>query len=189
MKRISTLTAFLIAGLLLLSGQAAASDHWLHVRVQDGGDDGESVHVNLPLTMVSAFLPALDLDDDWGHSGIDIRTGRVDGIDLRELFLAIQDSPDTDFVTVRSRDENVRVAKRDGLLEILVEDQGHYRPEVVRISLPMEVVEALVGGSGSLDLAAGLERLAEMGGGDLVTVDSGDESVRVWIDTDQYGDR
>jgi hypothetical protein len=35
---------------------------------------------------------------------------------------------------------------------------------------------------------AALDRLAEFDGGDLVTVESDDESIRIWIDNSNSGD-
>jgi len=58
----------------------------------------------------------------------------------------------------------------------------------VRVRFPLDVVDALLsGGENELDLIAALDALADHGGGDLVTVESDDESIRVWIDTDADG--
>ena len=43
---------------------AAPAERWLHVRVQDGGGgkDGETVHVNIPLSLAEKVLPAVQAD-------------------------------------------------------------------------------------------------------------------------------
>ena len=173
---------------IVAAGVAQAADRWLHVRVEEAGPHGENISVNVPLELVTAFLPAIQ-QEVWDHGHINIHHGRVDELDLREIFEALRDAPDTDFVTVRSSDENVRVAKEAGFLKILVEDLNDSKGETVQVTLPMEVVEAMLsGGDGQLDIAAGFERLAEFDGGDLVTVQSNDESIRVWIDDSQTGE-
>ena len=167
-----------------VAGVAAAADQWFHVRVEEFGRGAETVNVNIPLSMVRAVLPMIDYDDldigsiDWNHN-------EIHGIDLRELLVALQDAPDADFVTVRSDHENIRVAKENGFLIVQADD----RDEKVRVRMPLGVVEALLGGDGhQLDLLAALDRLAEFDGGDLVTVESDDESIRVWIDNSNSGD-
>ena len=80
----------------------------------------------------------------------------------------------------------------EGLRELLLKKAG----SVVLISsnsAPMdtdaEYVDALLSGADDeLDLLAALDALADYGGGDLITVESDDESIRVWIDTDSDGD-
>ena len=189
MKKKITSKAPMILGCLLLalaSTAGVAEDRWLHVRVEEKNGSGEKVRVNIPLQIVQAILPAiethqlrdgiLDLDLDLGH-------GHLDGLDLRKILEALQDAPDADFVTVESVGESVRVSKDKGFLLVTADTDD----ERVRVRMPLGVVEALLGdGKGTeLDLVAGLARLSEFDGGDLVTVQSDDTSVRVWIDADQ----
>ena len=54
--------------------------------------------------------------------------------------------------------------------------------------MPLEVVDAMVAGKdGELDLLAALEALADYDG-DLVTVESEDSFVRIWIDSTDSGE-
>ena len=177
----------LIILLVPMLNLADASDRWLHVRVEDTASGGEeSVAVNIPLQLVEAILPAIETDElKGGRFGWD--PGEIEGIDLRQILQALRDAPDADYVTVKDHGESVRVAKEDGFLLVRVdEDQGDH----VRVRLPLAVVEALLGShdEGSIDLVAGLRALGEYDGGDLVTVESDDESVRIWIDSSQTGD-
>lgn len=169
--------------LVLTCGATLANERWLHVRVHESGPDGESVHVNIPLSLVEAILPTIEVDE--------LRGGRVvidddlEGIDLRELFQAVKDAPDANFVTVQGRDENVRVAKQAGFLMVDVDEQ---RGDRVRVRMPLEVVDAmLVDSSDELDLLAGLRALADYDG-DIVTVEGDDENVRIWIDSNESGE-
>ncbi|MCP3981892.1 MAG: hypothetical protein GY716_21525 [bacterium] len=172
--------------LVLFSGIALAGldDKWLHVRVQDHDHDGELVAVNVPLGMVEALLPAIQTDE--------LRGGRLlldefdlEGINLREILEAVQEAPDADFVRVKDHGDEVRVSKDGGLLLIDV-DERH--GDNVRVRLPLEVVDALLGNDpDELDLIAALEALADYDD-DLVTIDSDDTSVRIWIDSSNDGE-
>jgi len=163
---------------------AGAQGHWLHVRVQEDGHDGDRVSVNIPLSVVQAILPAIETNE-FRNGRINIGRGEIEDIDLHEILQAFRDAPDADFVTIDGQDESVRVSKEGGFLLVNVDDDN----DRVRVRLPLDVVEALLSGDDDeLDLIAALDALADHGGGDLVTVESDDESIRVWIDTDDDGE-
>jgi len=174
--------------LLLLStatASAAVEDRWLHVRVQEHDGDQEYVAINVPLQLVGALLPTIETDEF--HQGrIILDQHDLDEIDLHAALQALRDTPDGEFITVRSRDENVRVAKERGFFVIDADDDDG---EKVRIRMPLQVVDAMLGGGrNEIDLMAALDVLADSGNGDLITVESDDSSVRIWIDSDQTGD-
>lgn len=174
----------LILILLLPLGAVSASDRWLHVRVQEDGPDGERVSVNIPIQLVEAILPTIETDE-MKEGKIDWDETELEGIDLREMLKAFQDAPDAEFVTVEGADESVRVAKENGFLVIRAdEDDG----EKVRVTMPLDVVDAMISGDSSkLDLLAALDALASYDGGDLVTVESEDSHIRIWIDSSETG--
>ena len=58
---------------------AGADGHWLHVRVDEGDDDGEKINVNIPLSVVMAILPAIESDDFRGGR-INIGRGEIEAI-------------------------------------------------------------------------------------------------------------
>lgn len=184
----NTKSRWIPAVLLILacaSSAALASERWLHVRVEENGSRGENVNVNIPISMVEALLPMIQTDE-FNGGRIQLDHGDLDGIDLRAALEALQDAPDADFVTVKSDDETVRVAKEDNFLLVRVDGRGS--DERVRVRMPLDVVDAmLAGGRNEIDLLAGLQRLAEFDG-DLITVDSDDTTVRVWIDGSDSGD-
>ncbi len=163
---------------------AGADGHWLHVRVEEKGGHGEKVNVNIPLSVILAILPAIETDEFRGGR-INIGRGEIEDVDLHAVLKAFKDAPDADFVTIEGRNESVRVSKERGFLLVNVDGDGEH----VRIRFPLDVVDALLsGGDDELDLLAALDALAAHGGGDLITVDSDDESIRVWIDTDSDGE-
>lgn len=178
----------LLAGLilLLLTGVAAGGEQrWLHVRVVEDGRDGETVSVNIPLTLVEAILPTIHTDE-LQHGKVRLDDAELEGIDLREVLRALRDAPDADFITVKSEDETVRVAKEDGFLVVRADER---RGDRVRVTVPLEVVDAMLGADADeIDLLAGLRALADYDGGDLVTVESDDTHVRVWIDSSDSGE-
>ncbi len=170
---------------LMVSGTAlaGAEGHWLHVRVEESGGDGEKVNVNIPLSLVMAIIPAIETDEFRGGR-INLDAGEIDDIDLHAVLKAFRESPDADYVTIDGRDESVRVSKERGFLLVNVDDDN----DRVRVRLPLDVVDALLSGDDDeLDLVAALDALADSGGGDIVTVESDDESIRVWIDTKAGG--
>ena len=162
---------------------AKPKDGWLHIRISEDQGKGEQVNVNVPLNMIRALLPMveeLDVDD---MMGLDLGNGEFEGLDLHAVLEALHDTPDSDFVTVRSDDESVRVYKENGYIKVLVEERDD--SEKVRVTVPLDVLDALVSGpDDTLNLSAAIERLMTHSGGDLVTVDSDNESVRIWIDFD-----
>lgn len=174
--------------LLLPFDGASAGERWLHVRVEESGAQGEKVSVNVPLSVVESMLPLVQVDNlERGKLRLDV--DELEGLDLREILGALNDSPDATFVRIESGDESVRVAKEKGYLLVHVDEQSG-DAERVRIRLPLAVAEALVGrDSGELDLVAALRALEQHDGEDLVRVESADELVRIWIDSSDVGER
>ncbi len=178
-----------IVALALLGSLATgawAKDSWLHIRVEEQGRHGETVRVNLPLQMVEALLPMIDTSAEGGD--VRLANGRIyfdcnelRDIDFREVLEVLKDAQDAEYVRVEGYDESVRVAKEDGNLVIRVDD----RHDQVRIQLKMDIVEALLkADEDELDLLAMIKALREHGEGELVSVESEDEKVRIWIDED-----
>jgi len=167
--------------LWLVCGGVLAGDRWIHVRVEDREWDGDQVSIDLPVSLVGALLPHIE-GDELGDVQVDFGE-EMDGLELREVLQALADTPDMNFVRIRGPEDDVRVAKEDGFLLIHVDDR---KGERVRVRMPLAVVEAMVAGD-DLDLAAGLEALADYDVDDLVLVESDQESVRIWIDHSETG--
>jgi len=181
MKR--TLISSLAFAFVLSTAQAG--ERWLHVRV-DGDADSERVRVTFPLRFAEGILAGIDTTD-LTRGRLDLGgDADLDGFDVRAILAAVRDAPDSEFVTVRSEHDSVRVAKERGLLVVHIDEDGGDR---VRIRVPLEVVDAaLRGPRDQLDLAAGLRALSDYGDIDLLQVDGKDERVRIWIDSKDTGD-
>ena len=172
----------LLLTLALSPALGASDDLWLHVFVQESGDEAETVKVNIPMALVESVLPLIDHEHlSKGKLNITEELG-AEGIDLREIWEAVRNTKDGDFVTVESKDESVRVSKSQGFLKVDVEEDG----EKIRVRVPLDVVGALFSGEdGELDILAAVRALGKYKGQDLVTVEGGSETIRVWIDESQ----
>lgn len=165
--------------LLVAAGAASAeSDLWLHVRVD--GDGSTKVSVNLPLSLVEKAMPMLPMNH-MHHTGIDVDGWEMEIADLRELWQEVKSSPDMTFVTVEEDSETVRVWKENNHLYVKVsESDGE---DHVSVRIPIAVIDAILDGEGNeLNLRAGIEALADLGEGELVTVNEADQRVKVWVD-------
>jgi hypothetical protein len=169
---------------LAVAGAAQAGGRWLHVRVQEG-PGGEGLKIDLPLSLVESVVPLIENEK---LSGGKLRLeGELEGIDLREVLAALRETPDGQFLEVRSDDETVQVAKERGLLLVHADGEDGER---VRVRVSLAAVEAMISGNdGDIDVVAGLRALDDQHDGqDLVSVEGDGDRVRVWIDAVDSGD-
>lgn len=181
MKTKQILAATAVALILVAMPAAAASELWLHVKVQGNEDQHERVTVNLPISVVEKALPLIP-EEEWQDGQVVIDNAEFDAARLRELWQEVKDTPDMTFVTVQSDDETVRVYKEGAYLVARTTEASEGGAQV-HARIPLTVVDALLSGAGNtLNVHAAIQALAAHGEGELVTVTDGDESVRVWID-------
>ena len=220
--RIARRVAVVAVAILMLGAGAgrvvqAGTDKWLHVRV-DGTENGkpEIVRINFPLSLAIKLLPMVkDEDIKDGRiriSGIDEGDAGGKGLDatqLRAMWNAVKETEDSEFVTVESEEETVRVAKAgkyflihatgsaghaddsskvdDGESAAGSEPRGRSRlvhHESVEVKIPLDVVDALLsGGEDELNLTAAIEALSKHDDSDLVLVNDENQTVRIWIDS------
>ncbi len=173
----------LALGLSLLAGAASAdTQRWLHIKVHEQTGDRAKISVNLPVSMIEKVAP---LVENHGLHGRHLRVNDadIDGAELRELWQAMREAGDGQYVTVDSDHEEVRIRKENGFMLVNANDRRE-RGEQVEVKIPLAVVDALFSGTGDeLDLAAAMRALADTGHGELVTVTSDDATVRIWVDT------
>lgn len=178
------LFVFLLAAALLVPAAGVAGEKpaspWLHVQVLEGGEDGARVNVNVPLSLAAVALKIADRED--------IRTGKVflEGTevtvpDLRAMWRELRTAGDAEFVTAREDDQSVRIFRKGDHVFVHVDgDEG----ETVRIQVPVSMVDALLSGENEneLDLRAAIEELRGMTSGELVRVEDGEDTVRIWVE-------
>jgi hypothetical protein len=173
-----------LAGIVTTAPAAMAgpAERYLHVKVEDA-TKGESVNVNVPLSMAEKILPTINKDNM--HNGhVTIGHADMDDVDIRALLDAVRTAPDNEFVTVKEKDQDVRVAKSNGNLVVHVRD-GKKGGQKVDITVPMKVVDALLSTAkdNELDISAAIRALSEAGDAVLVTVEDASEHVRIWVDS------
>lgn len=182
----------LFSAMVLLAGASAAfgqsgstKDRWLHVRVINSDNKGETVRVNIPLELAENVLPTIN--KNHLHNGkVTIDQAHMNDVDVRALINAIRTAKDGEYVTVQGTDQDVRVAKEGGRLLVHVKDNKGSKSNKsdVDIKIPMHVIDALFSaGKDELDVVAGLHALASLGDTELVSVKSEDSTVRVWMDS------
>jgi hypothetical protein len=183
-----------ILAVALLAGstfktQAQSTERWLHVRVDNPDDKGEMVRVNVPLALAQLLVSSVD-HDQLHHGHINIgHHADLNGVDLKAMLDAVRSAPDGEFVSVKSRDQDVRVSKQNGYLLVHVNNSDGKREkerQEVQVRVPLTVVDALVAsskGGNDLDVGAALRALAAHGDTDLVNVKDGKQTVHVWLDS------
>ena len=161
---------------------AAPAGRYLHVNVE-GPTTSASVHINVPLSMAAAILPAIN-NTDLHDGKVSLHASDLNGVDLPTLLQAVRNAPDDEFVTVNDPASDVRVAKHDGNIIVHVVGKRH-RDQKVDVTVPLTVADALVGTAkdGQLDVAAALRALDNAGDILLVTAHDSGQVVRVWVDS------
>jgi len=173
---LSGLIPFLAWGLL----EAAPASRWLHVTVEEAGERSEIVRVNLPLVVVEKALPAIR-DEHIRRGRVALGDIQMDKAGLREMWNAVREAGEAEFVTVEGADENVRVTREGEFIVVRAMDRKEGAGKV-DVRLPLQVVDALLSGEGEeLDILAAIREL-ERHEGDLVIVHDGDSKVRIWVD-------
>lgn len=177
---------------------SAKSDQWLHVRVVNSDDRGQTVKINVPLELAENVLPAINKEQL--HNGkLKIEQAHLNDVDLHALMSAVRNAKDGQYVTVTGGDQDVRVSKQGDRLMVHVEDKNKAKnngkhgdkakSSEVEIKIPMRVIDALLSaGKDELDVVAGLHALAAQGDTELVSVKSEDSTVRIWLDSKNGGE-
>src|ERR1700736_1059562 len=141
---VSLLSAMVVlAGASAAFGQSgSAKDRWLHVRVINSDNKGETVRVNIPLELAENVLPTIN--KNHLHNGkVTIDQAHMNDVDVRALLNAIRTAKDGEYVTVQGTDQDVRVAKEGGRLLVRVKDNkgSKSNKSQVDIKIPMHVIE------------------------------------------------
>lgn len=169
----------------------AKTERWLHVRVINSDNKGETVRVNVPLDLAESVLPTIN--KEHLHNGkVTISEAHMNDVDLHALMNAVRNAKDGEYVTVQGPDQDVRVAKQGGHLLVHVKDKSkgeNSKRSEVEVKIPMRVIDALLSaGKDELDIVAALHALSAQGDTELVSVKADDSTVRVWLDSKNAGD-
>ena len=197
----AALVACSVLPTLAVAQSSSNPDQWIHVRVESREDKTETVLVNVPVDMAVKVLPAIK-NKNLCDGKVHIDSGHIDDVDLHTMLDAVRTAKDGEYVTVESKDDNVRVAKSSGYLYIHVTEKkptaktakaagdkdsakhAALNESKVEVKIPMKVVDALLSaGKDQLDVVAALRALSANGDMELVSVKDDDSTVRVWIDS------
>jgi len=203
------LAAVVVMGAVAVKKTAAAAtpEKFIHVRVNDVSK-GEMVSVNVPLSLAEKVIPTIH-NGNLHNGKVTIGNMDMQDVDVRALLAAVASSPDNEFVTVKEKDQEVRVAKSKGNFIIHVTDLNsdsdesnksdksdksdkkyEKRGQKVDITIPISVVNALVPNEKQeLDLVAAIHALSNASEALLVTVHDGTQDVRIWIDSQNDGSK
>ena len=176
-----------VTGMTASVWAAPPPERYLHVKVEDT-KEGESVNVNLPLSIAEKILPTVNKGElREGH--VTINKSDLDGIDVKGLLDAIRSAPDNEFVTVKQKDQDIRIAKSNGNLIVHVRCTDKDKQNV-DITIPLKVVDALFSTAkdNELNIVAALHELSDAGDALLVTVQDASQHVRVWVDSKSSSD-
>ena len=173
----------ILASVFLISGIArtAAVTRYLHVRVSNPANH-ELVRVNVPLELAEKVIPAIN-EGKLRDGKVSLGDFSANNLNLRAILDALKTAPEGEFVTVQDSGDNVRVAKERGQLVVHVKDKDGR--ENVDVTIPWDVVEALVSDTdpNQLNVQAGIKALENSGDTILVRVSDHEEQVRVWVDS------
>jgi hypothetical protein len=160
-----------------------AQTPWVHVEVDEGGDDNTHVRVNLPLSVVQVALEAApEKILENGQIHLHNMDHDLDIEDIRKIWTELREAGDAEFVSIEGDDETVRVRREGDFIRIDVDERKEGASQQIHIEVPVAVVDALFSGEGeSLNLGGALDALSTQRG-DIVRVDDGETKVRVWID-------
>ena len=152
------------------------------------GDDGQeeadfSVNINLPLSVVEPlFRLAAPVIVSAGQVAMPGYDAPLDMEAMHSLWRAIESVGDTEFLTVESEDETVRIARTGDQIHVQMEECDEEGRETADIRLPIVILDALFSGdSNTLNVSAAVNRLSELRG-DIVHATGDDYRVRVWVD-------
>lgn len=161
----------------------AASTQWVHVHIEDT-NKAEKVKMNIPVSLVETMLPLIEEKGiEKGRIKLQEKELRVE--DLRKVWKELRHQGDVEFLSIEDKDTSVRVFTEGNFLMVQPEKASK---EKVNIKVPLGVVDALLSGQGDeLNLMAAVQALKDSGISDIVTVQSDDATIRVWIDDSNKG--
>ena len=176
--RFRAIAAALFFVLLCQSVAVAATNRWLHVRV-DEGLKGEQVKINLPLALVESMLPLVK-EEHLAMGRVHLEQRGVSVSDLRPMWDILKAQGDVMLAEVQSSSSDVRVFIEGDYFHV---ESTEASENTVNVNVPVPVVDALLSGEGDeINLAAAIRVLGQMGAQEIVSVQDEDTTVRVWID-------
>jgi hypothetical protein len=175
-----TIVCAFAAPLLALAEEPSGAKEgpWIHVEVREG--DETQATINLPLSMAGVALGLSNEMIQEHHPGLTVEGSEVTISSFRQLWNDMRAAGDTEYLAAKDDDGSLRIFRKGDTVHI---DGDGSDGEKLRVRVPVAVMDALLSGEGDeLNIPAAVSRLAELGKGDLVQVEDGEDFVRVWIE-------
>lgn len=182
-SRVALIGLLVLCGSVTLAAAQAAQQAtpWIHVQVDEDGEDGTKVNVNLPLSLVEVALEAVS-HEHFSRGHVHLEHTDVTVQELRQMWQELRQAGDAEYVEIEDGDERVRVFREGETVFIHVDDVEEAE-EKVRVEVPFRIVDVLLEGEGNeLNIAGAIREVSSSMRGDIVTVNDGRTRVRVWID-------
>ncbi|HPR65134.1 MAG TPA: hypothetical protein PK014_13050 [Thermoanaerobaculia bacterium] len=177
-KIMMTLLVTFLAAAFLVAGDGKVK--WLNVDVNEHVE-GTKVKVHVPMSLILTALTSVKTEE-FDRGMVKMHLDDTD-IDLAALLKEIKASPDGEYVKVEDKEANVLISKKGGTIYIDVKETSGEKPETVKVTLPTELLDVIqVTETNELDVKAMLSALEKVGTGEIVTVNSSEADVRVWIE-------
>jgi len=183
------LLALTLTAVLLSAGVVQAQEQapWLHIRVTEQGEDGARVSVNVPVSLVQVFADIAEkelekeLTGHGSHLDIDMEGHDIEIADVRRAWTELRNAGDAEFVEIQEDDEYVKISRSGNTILIAFEENdgdGNGRVEV-----PVSVVDALLSGECQrINVRAAIDEMIASSAGEIVFVEDGETTVRIWIE-------
>ena len=168
--------------LLLSTGSPAASAAssdviWLRVEVHDQDGDHQKVKVNVPLSLIEVVVDSIDKREFMSQ----IEESHP-SLDIPKLWREIRKMEGSDFVTVESDKDHVRVWKDSEFFRINVQEDGYGEPNI-EVKLPLAIMDYLFESKGGeIDFQDLVRELRGHLPLTLVTVKHESDRVRIWLE-------
>ena len=171
-----------LPALILTGSPAMATDRdviWLRVEVKDQGGEHQKVKLNVPLSLIEVVVDSIDKREFMSH----LEEGHT-SLDIPKLWREIRKMRTSEFVTVESEKDHVRVWKDDEFFRVNVQEEGFSQPNI-EVKLPLSVMDYIFESRGKdLDFQGLVDQLRGHLPLTLVTAKHDDDSVKIWLEED-----
>lgn len=171
---------FIFILIAALAGSAGATEgRWLNVHVTEA-EDNTTVKVHLPLSLVLTVIEGINVEG-FEAGKVELHIDDME-IDWPTMLASLKDAPVGEYVTVQSDEADVVVKKQDDMILIDVDEKSDDHAKVT-VRVPLDLIDAVtLDEENRIDIAALLRGFDSLPNGDLVTVESADANVRVWVE-------
>ncbi len=149
---------------------------WLKVEVHDASSSRANVKLNVPLSLIEVVIDSIDKREFMANLQDEHH------LDLPKLWREVRGMNGSDFVTVETDEENIRVWKDNDFFRIDV-DKIDGKEGEVQVKLPLAIMDYLFESRrGSFDFAELVDQLRGHLPVTLVQMQDDDHSVKIWIE-------